>query len=209
MTASFERYYEAYWEGPEPSPLQDRFAPVRLALLRELIGSTRRRVLDAGCGAGDLLAELRADGHETSGFDLSGNALALAARRHPGLELAQHSAEELPWPVVPGTCDVVVAFEVVEHLFRPSSFVAGAHAALKVGGRLALSTPHHGTAKNLALALRGFERHFDPEGEHIRFFTDRGLRRLLESAGFDVEEMRHYGRIPGLRAGTFVWARKR
>ncbi len=44
--------------------------------------------------------------------------------------------------------------------------------------------------------------------EHIRFFTDRALRRILEETGFVVERVVHLGRVWGLWANTFTWARR-
>ena len=77
-----------------------------------------------------------------------------------------------------------------------------------MGGYLALTTPYHGLLKNLALATFAFEQHFDVTGGHIRFFTDRALRQLLRTEGFEVLDLLHYGRAPLLWAGVFVWARK-
>lgn len=203
-----ERYYDEYWQQEAPPPCGDPLTPVRLELLRGVL-SPGARVLDAGCGAGDLVRSLAAGGHEAVGMDVSARALKVASERHPEQQFVQHSAEELPWPVEAESFDAVVAFEVVEHLLRPRRLLEGAHAALRGGGGLALTTPYHGRVKNLAVAALAFDRHFAVEGDHVRFFTDRALRRLVSETGFDVERVRHYGRIWGLWAGVFIWARKR
>jgi len=104
---------------------------------------------------------------------------------------------------------VVVAFEVLEHLLRPGALIEGAREALRPGGHVALSTPYHGVSKNVVLSLVAFDRHFAPEGDHIRFFTDGALERLLNANGFAVERIRHFGRFAPLWAGVFLWARKR
>ncbi len=57
-----------------------------------------------------------------------------------------------------------------------------------------VSVPHHGLAKNLAIAAFGFERHFSPDGEHVRFFTRASLTRLLEEAGLRVMRLQGLGR---------------
>ena len=202
-------YYEEYWSRPQPPPLDDPLAPVRLRLLRESLAGTRpARVLDAGSGPGDVVAALAADGHDAVGMDVSAQAVDRARERHPGHEFVVHSAEELPWPVEPGTFDAVVAFEVIEHLLRPRRLLEGAAQALRPGGHLALTTPYHGLLKNVAVALVAFERHFAVEGDHVRFFTDRALRRVLEDTGFVTLRMEHFGRTWGLWAGVFVWARR-
>jgi 2-polyprenyl-3-methyl-5-hydroxy-6-metoxy-1,4-benzoquinol methylase len=208
VTADTDRYYDEYWQRDAPPPLADPLAPGRLRLLREVL-PPGGRVLDAGCGAGDLVAELARDGHTASGMDVSTEAVALAGRRHPDCTFLRHSAEELPWPVDAGSLDAVVAFEVIEHLLRPRRLLEGAREGLRPGGGLALTTPYHGLAKNLALAAFAFDRHFAVEGDHVRFFSDRALRRLLAETGYTVERLSHFGRIWGVWSGVFVWARRR
>lgn len=203
-------YYDEYWTAGGRAPLDDPLRATRLALLRDqLAGATGLRVLDVGAGSGDIAAELDADGHDVLGLDVSPQAVGLAARRHPGLRFGAHSAEELPWPVGDGSLDLVVAFEVIEHLLRPRRLLEGAHAALCTGGAIALTTPYHGRLKNVALALGAFDRHFAVDGDHVRFFTDAALRRLLDETGFRVERLVHFGRVPWLWAGVFAWATRR
>jgi hypothetical protein len=62
---------------------------------------------------------------------------------------------------------------------------------------------------DVVVSLVALDRHFAPVGDHIRFFTDGALERLLNSNGFAVERIRHFGRFAPLWAGVFVWARKR
>jgi SAM-dependent methyltransferase len=53
---------------------------------------------------------------------------------------------------------------------------------LKPGGRLLLTTPGHPLLRRVAIAALRFDQHFDPLGEHVRFFTRRSLARTLEAA---------------------------
>jgi 2-polyprenyl-3-methyl-5-hydroxy-6-metoxy-1,4-benzoquinol methylase len=208
MSAELERYYDEYWSREAPPPCADPFAAERLELLAGFM-PPGARVLDAGSGTGDLVAALGARGHEAVGMDVSARAIELATERHRECRFLQHSVEELPWPVDRAGFDAVVSFEVIEHLLQPRRLLEGAHDALRPGGGLALTTPYHGVLKNLAVAAFAFDRHYDVDGDHVRFFSDRALRRLLAETGFDVGEPRHFGRIWGLWAGTFVWARRR
>jgi 2-polyprenyl-3-methyl-5-hydroxy-6-metoxy-1,4-benzoquinol methylase len=165
-------------------------------------------VLDAGAGAGDLVGALAADGYDAAGLDVSEGAVALAAKRHPGLTFIRHSVEELPWPVQSESFDAVVALEVIEHLLRPRRLLEGARTALRPGGLLVLSTPYHGPAKNLVLAALRFDRHFAVEGDHIRFFSDASLRRLAADTGFLVDRIEHLGRVWPLWADSLVAFRR-
>jgi len=207
--ANMKEWYEEYWSEPETQI--DRHAEIRLALLGKLLAGehTSLRVLDAGCGLGRVVGALARDGHDAVGMDMSANALRVAAQRSEGCEFVEHSVEDLPWPVAPASFDVVVAFEVIEHLMRPRLLLEGAHEALKPGAHLALTTPYHGTLKNVALATLAFDDHFRVEGDHIRFFSDKALERLLRETGFAPIRRLHFGRIRGLWAGVFVWAERR
>jgi 2-polyprenyl-3-methyl-5-hydroxy-6-metoxy-1,4-benzoquinol methylase len=206
---SMHSYYEEYWHRTDPSPLKDPLTSTRIALLRKQLGKGDHRILDAGCGAGTVVGELARIGYEATGFDISQHVVELASERNPSARFFRHSAEELPWPVEPNSQDLVVAFEVIEHLLRPRALIAGARDALRRGGHIALSTPYHGVLKNLVISLFAFDHHFAPEGDHARFFTDSALRQLLTSNGFEVESVRHFGRYAPLWAGVFFWARKR
>jgi 2-polyprenyl-3-methyl-5-hydroxy-6-metoxy-1,4-benzoquinol methylase len=202
-------YYEEYWHRGDPTPLKDPLTSTRVALLRKHLPKGDHRILDAGCGSGRLVTELAREGFEAIGFDISQHAVELAYERNRSARFFRHSAEELPWPVEPSSQDLVVAFEVIEHLLRPRALIIGAHQALRPGGHIALSTPYHGLLKNVVISFFAFDHHFAPEGDHIRFFTDASLAQLLTSNGFAVERVRHFGRFAPLWAGVFVWARKR
>ncbi len=204
-----EEYYDEYWSGDAPPPLDDPLRGERARLLApRLERAGARTVLDAGCGAGALVAELTAGGLTVTGLDVSGRAIEAATRAHPECHFVRHSLEQVPWPVDRAAFDVVVSFEVIEHLLRPRRLLEGAHEALRPGGHLALTTPYHGLLKNLAVTVLAFDRHFAVEGDHVRFFSDAALRRLLAETGFEVVSLAHFGRFFGLWAGVFVWARR-
>jgi len=202
-------YYEEYWARDRPPPVGDPLAPVRLAKLVQLAGPLPgARVVESGCGLGSTAAALAAAGAEVVAIDVSEHVLRRARERSPEVTFVAHSAERTPWPIEPASFDLAVSFEVVEHLLEPRKLVAGAYSALRSGGRLALTTPYHGRTKNIALAAFAFDRHFAVDGDHIRFFSDRALRGLLEDAGFVDVELFHYGRRWPVWAGVLGWARK-
>lgn len=204
-------FYEDYWAADHPPPMMDPLTPVRQRLLWRYVERDVQapvRLLDAGAGEGGLIQAANARGIDASGLEVSTAAIAQARKRMPDLQIREHSIEELPWPMDPSRFDVVTGFEVIEHLLRPRRLLQGAHASLRPRGHLALTTPYHGLVKNLVVAGLAFDRHFDVTGGHVRFFTDRALRQLLEAEGFEVVEVTHYGRAPLVWAGVFVWARK-
>lgn len=103
-----------------------------------------------------------------------------AACRERGVEVVERRIEEaadrLPSP------DVMVAFEVIEHLFDPAAFVRDCAAALGGGGLLVLSCPN-GEGFDIATLGAG-SLAVDPE--HVNLFNPTSLARLLTTSGFEV-----------------------
>ena len=149
------------------------------------------RALDLGCGDGRLTLELPA--RDVVGADVSALALARAGRRATGRVPPVTWVElepDAPLPLEDGRVDLVLCAETVEHVRDVQLLLSEVRRVLAPGGRLALSTPAHGRLTALGLALRGWERGFDPLGPHLSFFGRRGLVRLLGEMGFDVEHVR-------------------
>jgi SAM-dependent methyltransferase len=101
-----------------------------------------KRVLDAGCGAGYGSAELASQADSVAGADLAAEAVDFARAHYgvPNLAFEQASCERLPHP---DACfDLVVAFEVIEHLEGWREFLLEARRVLAPGGQLIVSTPN-------------------------------------------------------------------
>ncbi|MGA9858841.1 MAG: class I SAM-dependent methyltransferase [Solirubrobacteraceae bacterium] len=175
-------YYEQLWER-----LPDDLHPPDLALRR---GFALRnvapgdRVLDLGCGAGDLTADLASTGAHVLGIDVAEAALRRARRRHPELDFRRAEIGEA-LPIEEQSCDVVWASEVIEHVADTEHWLREVRRVLAPGGRLLLTTPSHG---RLRLAVGGLERYSPPLGDHLHLYTARSLRDVLEIMEFvDVD----------------------
>jgi SAM-dependent methyltransferase len=104
--------------------------------------ATGKRVLDAGCGAGYGSAELARVAEVVIGVDVAADAVefARANYRLPNLSFEPASCTELPYP--DGAFDLVVAFEVIEHLENWRGFLHQARRVLAPAGQLIVSTPN-------------------------------------------------------------------
>jgi 2-polyprenyl-6-hydroxyphenyl methylase/3-demethylubiquinone-9 3-methyltransferase len=206
-----DRVYGEYWSDAESAdPENDPTTPARLSLLREALARIRSgsKVLDAGCGGGLFVREMSAWGYDVTGIDLSEAALGLAARRAPSAKLIRADLGQT-LPLEHESFDAVFSTEVVEHLLDAKTFFSELSRVLKPGGLLALTTPYHGLVKNVLIAILGFDRHFDPTGSHIRFFTNRSLAHLLQESGFAVRRTKGVGRLWPLYKSLWVEAVKR
>jgi SAM-dependent methyltransferase len=156
-------------------------ADERATLFAGLVGGPGLRVLDFGCRTG-ALTQHYATGNDVVGIDVDEGALA-RARERLGIEtLWADITDELP--IEPGTFDVVVAGEVLEHVADPSAAVANAYRALRPGGRFVGSVPNAFRLKSRLRYLAG--RHPETDKTHLQQFTPNDLRELLSSRFDDV-----------------------
>jgi SAM-dependent methyltransferase len=101
-----------------------------------------KRVLDAGCGAGYGSAELARVAESVTGVDVACDAVEYAREnyRAENLEFKQASVTELPF--ADGSFDLVVAFEVIEHLENWRGLLEESRRVLASSGQLIVSTPN-------------------------------------------------------------------
>jgi SAM-dependent methyltransferase len=202
---------EGLAEGIEPADaaLRGRFLLARVTSLSRELGEPPR-VLDVGCGEGYFTAQLAQAGAIALGVDVSQEALRRARSRHAQLQLQAISAGA-PWPLEDASFDLVWAGEVIEHVADTASWLSEVRRVLRPRGELLLSTPAHGRLVLLALALSGrrFDRHFDPLSDHLRFYSGRSLRGLLDDFGFDDIEVRAAGGPVGARRVLLASARRK
>lgn len=166
-------------------------------LTEDRLGMARPAILDIGCGDG-FFAETLAKYGDVTATDFSEVGLARARERLPSVRFFAHDLGH-PFPLNSETFDAAWCSEVLEHLFAPAFTTSEVYRVLKPGGIFMVTVPYHGLLKNLGIALFGFERHYDPEYPHIRFFTQRSLRQILVKHGFSIEFMGSCGSDLGMR----------
>jgi SAM-dependent methyltransferase len=138
-----------------------------------------RDVLEAGCGEGygaDLIADVA---RRVIGLDYDESAVVHVRARDPRVEMLHGNLAELPLP--DAAVDVVVNFQVIEHLWDQGQFVAECFRVLRPGGALLISTPNRITFSP------GRDTPINPF--HTRELNAAELTALLTTAGFAVEAM--------------------
>jgi len=155
-----------------------------LELLRDLPGP----VLDVGCGRGEFLELLKAEGIASSGVE--SNPVSVEAARARGLAVEGADALQLLGGRPAGQLGAVVAFQVVEHwppegIFR---FLQLARRALAPGGLLVAETINVDSLS----ALKAF--YLDPT--HVRPVPADALRFLAEAAGFTDARIEYRSPLP-------------
>jgi len=159
--------------------------------VQALVPVSARRILDLGCAAGELGAALKArQGAEVVGVELSSDYAADARRRLDRVECGD-VATVLADPTIDlGHFDCVIAADVLEHLVDPWSALRDAVVLLAPGGHAVVSLPNVQYLLVLWQLIRRGSWPREPAGlfdaTHLRWFTLRDARELLEGAGLDV-----------------------
>lgn len=203
------------WTKPK-THAHEYLLPSIVAALRASDIDQKANILDAGCGGGYVDCEIWNAGYKNIyGFDAADSGIHIARTSYQEMQdhFAVHDAYE---PVLPESFpyksyDVVLSIEVIEHLYRPQSYLENIHSWLKPGGYLILTTPYHGYLKNLAIALLNkYDRHVNVswEGGHIKFYSFASISSQLESAGIPLVQFVGSGRVPFLWKSMIIIGKK-
>jgi SAM-dependent methyltransferase len=181
------------------------FVDARLRLVTKLVLQTNaQRVLDAACGRGTLLSNLRsvAPGIALAGCDISPDSAAHV--RKLGFEAASSNLED-SLPFEDESFDCVVLGEVLEHLIDPDRALLNVARVLRRDGNLVVTTPNLASWFNRLLLLAGIQpiatetslqvnlgrKHpalgqWKPTQGHLKLFVKGALCEMLAANGFVV-----------------------
>ena len=155
----------------------------RFPLLALRSGRRPGRLLDVGCGRGDLVASWIADGWQALGIEPSPAAAAVARQRGAEVLVGTLATVSLERESV----DAAVFRHSLEHVLDPRADLRRVHAVLRPGGRLAVIVPNWGSWQRRAFAEHWFPLELP---RHRTHFTPEGLRAALEQAGYSDIDVR-------------------
>lgn len=156
----------------------------------EMCGDGRgRRVLDVGCARGHLGSLLLGKGWAVTGIEPDPDDAAVA--RNAGLEVVVAPAEQALSGLA-NRHDVIVFADVLEHMVDPAAVLSAAVPLLERGGRIIISMPNVAHLTTRLQLLFGSFTYTDRgilDRTHLRFYTRRTVRSLVEGCGLTVVRM--------------------
>lgn len=175
LVAAYERVSDSYFEPSENDPRYQRFYKWMEQLLKQHVAG--RTILDVGCGDGTFLSTLSNEWTK-HGVEPSRSGARLAQQRSLDVACATLDATTKAYEV-----DLISALDVIEHVVDPNNFVESLKRHLRKDGVVLLLT---GDANAYPARIAGPQWSYLRWCGHISVFSQAGLRRLLESHGFEV-----------------------
>lgn len=147
------------------------------------------KILDIGCGNGEMIGWMRDYGWETYGTEIS--AQACEAARHQGLQTYCGQLEDAGYE--DGFFDAVTINHVIEHLYDPLAVMKECRRILKDDGLMIVDCPNYDCYDRMLFNenWNGIEA-----PRHINHFTKDALEKLLTDAGFDISKWKFKLPIP-------------
>jgi SAM-dependent methyltransferase len=142
----------------------------------------RTRVLEIGAGTGALLHALRDRGADAEGVELRQDLIDEARRFFGPLPVQRVTGTALPYP--DASFDVVISFDVFEHIADSDAHLVEVRRVLRSGGPYLIQTPNKWT--NIVfetIRWRSFTRFRE---DHCALHTLGELTRRLRRHGFDA-----------------------
>jgi 2-polyprenyl-3-methyl-5-hydroxy-6-metoxy-1,4-benzoquinol methylase len=150
------------------------------------------RVLEIGCGTGNTLAYLKANGYcdWICGVELFPDAASQAVTKLD--RLYQTNIEERELPIESGSIDLILCLDVLEHLVDPHQVVAYLDHLLVPGGVIIASIPNvRHKSVVMPLVFKNQWNYIDGgvlDHTHLRFFVKDTAIDLMRSSGLQLEK---------------------
>lgn len=166
-----------------------------------------KKVLDIGCGDGNLGMKLRGKGREIIGVERDEKEHLLAKDRLNKVFLADIEKFHLPYPE--RYFDCIVYADILEHLINPLLTLKNHRDYLNDTGYIIASIPNVRYYKIIIHLILGGTWDYMDKGildkSHLRFFTLINIKELFEEAGYEIVEIKRNSiAARGLRILNFL-----
>ena len=140
------------------------------------------RILEIGCGIGSIVSEVSKQGYDITGTDISSRAIEYGLKKYCDIKLMVQPAEELQFE--DHTFDVVLSFDLFEHIARVDRHISEVYRVLKEDGFYLLQTPNK--YSNVIFETL-YHKSLKWRRAHPSLHTPGQLKRRLARHGFQTQ----------------------
>lgn len=184
---SQERYMEHYKQKVIPSIDYRRnvLAKNKYRQLMEFFNKPAK-VIDIGCGLGEVLSIFKENGWDCTGIDFNDFAIDYAAKQF-GLKISKQDIFEMDETP---QYDLVMLWGIIEHVYEPQRLLKKCNALLKKDGLLLIEVPSADSLLVRYCEATGEEAHRTFESaRHIMLFSIRSFMEMCEKNGFRCKKL--------------------
>jgi len=159
----------------------------------KLVRGSNLKILDIGCGSGELGRLLKAKGHLVYGIEIDKKSYLLSKRKLDKVLLGDISTMTIPKNF--RNFDYIIFADVLEHLVNPPAVLEKVKPLLKKEGFVLISVPNIANWVMRLKLLFGIFNYSNSgllDKTHLRFFTLKSLKRLINSAGYKIIKLDFY-----------------
>lgn len=139
------------------------------------------KILDIGCGEGNYLLQMKSEGYEVSGIDVSPGACNIARKKKLKVYCGELKKHHFPNK----TFDIITLWHVFEHLYNPSETLKEIRRILKDDGILIMETPNINCFS--FKIFKGYHFHLDSP-RHLHHWSKHSMELILNKNGFKVHK---------------------
>lgn len=194
INAETDTAYDYPWQRLDAdlhfTTLKHDYAPVGLL---QMLTTAPHQVLDIGCFCGGTGKWIKKQfpGTRVTGVEMLLNAAAIARESYDEVHVGKF--EELDIDNWKAKFDVIIAADVLEHIYNPWAALQRLKPLLTSGGSIFISLPNIRNL-NILMGLAGGEWRYTGAGildiTHIRFFTKTQAVEMLQQTGWKIDEIR-------------------
>ncbi len=188
--ASVSKSYKKRERNMKITKRDEQYFHFKRTNLVDMLPSVKGKVLDIGCAAGGTLEYLKSKGASYAvGIDIDKEAISIAEKKNLDLVFAGNvEKDKMPFPEKEFDC--IIMADILEHLYNPWEILKKMTSYLKDDGYMLLSIPNIKHYSILARLVLYDEWSYCEAGildnTHIRFFTMKETKRMLDGAGLKI-----------------------
>ena len=180
---NLDKYYPSYYRGygKLTAYLLSFFYRKQVQKWLKLSSKTHGKALEIGCGSGFMLKAISDLGWSASGIERTPEMATQAQENCKG-SIIYETLDAVPYE---DYYDLIILFNVLEHLDNPNHYIKKCNALLNISGRLIIVVPNFSSYQRLIFNKNWF--HLDPP-RHLFHFTNESLAMILEKNNMIIEK---------------------